>query len=954
MRDSPGSQDGARRKGEDLAEEALALAQKQTGGDFQEAIVRYKKSAGQFKIAGLPERAAETYVEIGGISFILSKYPQALDAYDAAIQLTGTDEMRCTILARMARTYSIMGRNFEAMRYSGEAVSLCEKLPDPKERAEAYEVRGEALYSSSDHSQAIEQFKLALTLFEKNDPGRALALLMLAEVRFEEGVKDEGVRLALEALQLWSSLGDEDGVAQARATLGIFSMTVGHFETARCYCEEAQKIFKKVGDEDHRAKALNTLGSTSMGMGEAESALKYWLQARAAYARLHDRLGEASAISATGKALVAMHRYQELPQLFQAELRLAKQAASKSMAASALADIAGIEGLNSQYQRAEGHYLQSVEIYHSLGLTSDEGDILALLAELYLKQSKYELAISSLERAFTIRERNKEVEDEARIRYDLAYVYRKMGRLENASAAIQPAIPIIEKQRSMIGKFDSRASYFAAVHNYYALHIDLLMHHHSGTDDEFAVHAFEASERSKVRSLIDWLVESDQALSCDAVWRREAEEALEAAPNARSLQGSEDQTLSPVTLRQAQALIRDDDAILLEYALGDENSYLWAVTENEILSYQLPNAKKLEYLVQRLRTAVTAKQPGGDESIDDHIKRMTKGEQDYKRYSWQLAQLLLGPVALRGKKRIIFVPEGPLQYVPFSALPLRDVHGKSSILADKHEVVILPSASALAAIRKAAKNRPRPSLPAAVFANPLFTGDRARAKRINAANRSAETPESTDCEKDIRRMLGPGPVPPLPEAHREAQAIEQYLAGRKKVFVAEHVQASLKTLLALDLGAYRLLVFATHTFLDGKRPEKSMILLSLVDESGTPQNGCVRLSEINKFKLSADLVVLSSCESALGKELSSEGIIGLPRSFLRAGARSIIATLWAVDDQATADLMTRFYYHLHLGESPASALRNSQLDVRHDKRWSNEYFWAAFVLQGDYRISSLN
>jgi CHAT domain-containing protein len=172
--------------------------------------------------------------------------------------------------------------------------------------------------------------------------------------------------------------------------------------------------------------------------------------------------------------------------------------------------------------------------------------------------------------------------------------------------------------------------------------------------------------------------------------------------------------------------------------------------------------------------------------------------------------------------------------------------------------------------------------------------------------------------------------------------------------VAEHVQASLKTLLALDLGAYRLLVFATHTFLDGKRPEKSMILLSLVDESGTLQNGCVRLNEINKFKLSADLVVLSSCESALGKELSSEGIIGLPRSFLRAGARSIIATLWAVDDQATADLMTRFYYHLHLGESPASALRNSQLDVRHDKRWPNEYFWAAFVLQGDYRISSLN
>jgi CHAT domain-containing protein/tetratricopeptide (TPR) repeat protein len=946
--DSQGGQETARRRAEELAQKALALSQKQTSGDFGAAIILFQESARQFQIAGLPERAAEIYLEIGGTSFILSRYPRALDAYRTGLQLTSADETRCRILARIARTYSIIGRNLEAMRYSGQAVSLCKKLPDPI-RAEAYEARGEALYSSSDHSQAIEQFKLALSLFEKNDEARALALLMLAEVRFEEGGKEEGVRLALEALQLWSSRGNDYGVAQARATLGIFSMTAGQFETARCHCEEAQKIFRKVGDEDHRAKALNTLGSTSMGMGDAEAALKYWRQTRTAYARLQDRLGEASAITAMGKALIAMHRYQELPQLFQAELRLARQAASKSMEASALADIAGIEELNSQYQRAESHYLQSVKLYQSLGLTSDEGDILTLLAELYIKHGKYESAISSLELASTIREKNNEVEDEARIGYDLAYSYRKLGRLEDASAAIQKAIPIIERQRSMIVKFDSRASYFAAVHNYYALHINLLMlHHRPRVQDEFAVTAFEASERSKVRSLIDWLVESDQGVSCNALWHRQADEAQRAAPAADSLPGSQGQALSSVTLAQAQALISGDDAILLEYALGDENSYLWAVTENEVRSYELPNAEKLKYLVQRLRKAVT------DKSSNDDIER-ARSEQDYTRYSRQLSQLLLGQVALGGKKRIIFVPEGALQYVPFSALPLRDAHGKSSILADKHEVVILPSASALAAIRKIAENRPRPSLPAAVFANPVFERDQARAQRTNTLNRTREVHEAVDCEKDLQRSRGSEHIPSLPESHREAQAVEQYLGGRgRKVFVAERYQASRKTLLALDLEAYRLLVFSTHTFLDVQHPEQSMILLSLMNQSGAPQNGCVRLSDINRLKLSADLVVLSSCESALGKELASEGIIGLPRSFLRAGARSIIATLWAVDDAATADLMTHFYHHLHLGESPASALRHSQREIRDDKRWSNEYFWAAFVLQGDYRISSLN
>ena len=957
MRANQGSQ-AARKKAEELEQEALALARKQTSADFRAAIILFQESARQFQIAGAPERAAEINLEIGGIAFILSRYLPALDAYRAGLQLTSTDETQCRILAGMARTYSMLGRHFEAMRYSGDAVSLCEKLSDSRAKAEAYETRGEVLYSSSDHSQAIEQFKLALALFEPAAPGRALALLMLAEATFEKGgeeEKKEGIRLALEALRLWSSQGDEYGIAQARATLGIFSMTAGQFETARCHCEEAQKTFAIVGDEDHRAKALNTLGSTSLAMGDAEAALKYWLLTRASYARLQDPLGEAAAITSIGKALVALHRNQELVQLFQAELRLAQKAANKSMQASALADIAGAEELNRQYQRAENHYLQSVEIYHSLGLPSDESDIFILLGEFYTRRGKYELAISSLERAFL--EKTDEVEDKARIQYDLAYAYRRLGRMEDASSAVQQAIPIIEKQRSMINKFDSRASYFAAVHNYYALHINLLMlRHRPHMQDEFAVRAFEASERSKVRSLIDWLVESDQGLSCDGLWRRQAEEIQGAAPTKSFLPGNEGQR-APVTLGQAQALIRGDNAILLEFALGDENSYVWAVTEDEIFSYELPNAKKLEHLVEYLREAVTARgrKPKPDESNDHELERLAKSEQDYKRYSWRLSQLLLSQVPLRGKKRIIFVPEGALQYVPFSALPLRDANnGRSSILADKHEVIILPSASALAAIRKVAENRPRPPLLAAVFADPVFERDDARAYRLNAPNRNPQI-EAIECEKDIQYSWGSGHIPRLAETHREAQAVDQYLGKTdKKVLVAEGYQASRKTLFPLDLGNYRLLIFATHSLLDGEHPEKSMILLSLLNDSGAPQNGCVRLSDINKLKLSADLVVLSSCESAVGKQLSSEGVIGLPRSFLRAGARSIIATLWEVDDYATADFMTRFYYHLHLGESPASALRNAQLDIRADKRWAKEYFWAGFFLQGDYRISSLN
>jgi CHAT domain-containing protein len=129
----------------------------------------------------------------------------------------------------------------------------------------------------------------------------------------------------------------------------------------------------------------------------------------------------------------------------------------------------------------------------------------------------------------------------------------------------------------------------------------------------------------------------------------------------------------------------------------------------------------------------------------------------------------------------------------------------------------------------------------------------------------------------------------------------------------------------------------------------SGLILSLVDRRGRRQDGYLRLGDIYKLKLSADLVVLSSCDSALGKDLESEGIIGLPRGFLYAGAKSVIASLWKVNDDATATLMSRLYARLKKGETPSSALRGAQLEMEKDEQWSNPYYWAAFVLQGEYR-----
>src|SRR5262249_732330 len=169
--------------------------------------------------------------------------------------------------------------------------------------------------------------------------------------------------------------------------------------------------------------------------------------------------------------------------------------------------------------------------------------------------------------------------------------------------------------------------------------------------------------------------------------------------------------------------VAGDDEVLLEYALGDEKSYFWVVRRGEISSYELPPAQRLAELAQGFRRAVTAQQPRAEESNSQYLERVRKAEGDYRRYAAALSRLLLGPVSLNAVKRVLIVAEGPLQYIPFAALSVPDGKGGKMVLAAGHEVVVLPSASALGALRKAVARRPPATLGAAVFADPVFERD---------------------------------------------------------------------------------------------------------------------------------------------------------------------------------------------------------------------------------------
>ena len=189
----------------------------------------------------------------------------------------------------------------------------------------------------------------------------------------------------------------------------------------------------------------------------------------------------------------------------------------------------------------------------------------------------------------------------------------------------------------------------------------------------------------------------------------------------------------------------------------------------------------------------------------------------------------------------------------------------------------------------------------------------------------------------------------LPFSRAEAQAVASQVP-QASLLQATDFDATLALATSGRLNGYRIVHFATHGLINTSRPELSGLALSLVDRDGRSRDGFLRLNTIYNLRLSADLVVLSACQTALGKEVAGEGLVGLTRGFMYAGTRRVIASLWQVSDVATAELMKKFYAFMLQRRLPApAALRSAQLEMAKDPRWSSPYFWAGFVLQGDWK-----
>lgn len=854
----------------------------------------------------------------------------------------------------------------QAVVQFGQALPIWRELGDQREEARALLALSDIQGGLADNKKRIDLAGQALELFRvtNNGSGEAAALTEIGQA-YAYLSQPLRAREQLErAVTIYQAAGDTWGQAEALNNLAITYSESNELQQSTEYYGKALQLYLIAGDRSSAAFALNNMAADYSDLGETKMALEQNLRALAIFRELGNRRGQAFTFYLIGGAYLDLHEPRKAVEAYKQAVTLRRAVGDKRGEGMALNNL-GLTYLELGEPRpALDCFTESLALKHELGDRVSEAMTLGNIGRAYLALGDPKKAVELMEQALPQVERNR---DEVSLLVHLAQAQRALGNLEAARGRIEAAVRLTESVRSSVAEQSLRTSYFATARGRYDLLINILIALDRQRPAEgLAAQALEVSERARARGLLDLLDEKrvDIRQGIDpALLDREsslrsqltnkvahqirllsgkhtAQEAESAVSEIRALTADYEKALAdvraasphyadlvrpqPLTISEIQHQVLDPDTVLLEYALCEEHSFVWLVTVNSVTAYRLPKRAEIEAAVRRAYAELSA----------NNLPARTEATR-------ALSRMILAPVGGLGNKRIVVVAEGALQYIPFGALP----DSRGQLLIAEHEIVTLPSASTLAVVRREMEGgKPAPKT-LAVLADPVFDSNDSRV--THAPTTPGPNPAADRLERSVKDT-GLSHLDRLASSRREADTIVA-LAGEHESWKALDFDASRANATGPELGHFRIVHFATHGLLDSQHPELSGIVLSMVDRQGLPQDGFLQAHEVYNLKLNADLVVLSACQTALGRDVRGEGLIGLTRGFMYAGAPRVVASLWRVPDVATMELMKRFYRAMLAdGQPPAAALRSAQVSMAKERRWT-PYHWAGFTLQGEWK-----
>lgn len=986
--------------------------------DNQRALRLLQQSLKIFKSVGDRRGEAIALSDLGSVYSDLGNNPKGLRYLNEAILINievGDRLGEAETLVIIGVTYDSLGQELKALDYFNRSLSIRRSVGDRRGEADTLTQVGLVYYNLDQDRKALDYYAQASRLRQSlHDQWReAETLNDIASTYDTMGEKEKAFEYLNKALPLKRATGNTRGEAVTLSNMGSLSFGLGEWQDASDQYKAALIIDRTIGERKEESITLSRIGMLYDALGERQTALGYFGDALSIARHSGYRTLEGTILNNMGLVFYELDDHPQALAYLDLSLHIRRTVGDRVGEAATLCNIGKVYDASGEQRRALDFFNQGLSVARAAENRQWEAAALNGIGSVYSTFGDSRNALGHFHQALTLSETLGDKRAEASIRYGMARTERENGKLTNALDQMEAVLEIVESLRTQIISPQLRASYFASVREYYEFYIDLLMQlHQLYPVDGYDRKAFEASERSRARSLLETLQEAradirqgiDQKLlerehslqqlldgktnrqmqllanksseQQAAAVTKEIEELLsayqevEAQIRATSPRYAALTQPEPSTLAEIQKWLLDPDTMLLEYSLGNRSSYLWVVTSTSLTSFRLAKRSDIQAAARQVYELLTAPNRLERHKRAQREKDQLKPVPKYQEKSIELSRMILEPVAglIRGK-RLLVVADGALQYVPFAILTSPNVDDTTKTfvpLIAQHEIINLPSASIIGLLRQQLRERSSPPKAVAVIADPVFDSSDPRVtlkKRLDREGKKARTERQTApplaaalMRSRLTRSIGEvgmkGERVHLPRLVFTRQEAISIMAATPtgEGMKALDFQASRATATGADLARYRIVHFATHGLLDSEHPELSGLILSLVDEAGNPENGFLDLHDVYNLNLPAELVVLSACETGLGKEVNGEGLIGLTRGFMYAGAPRVVASLWKVDDRSTGELMAHFYKGmLREGLRPAAALRQAQVEMWKQERWADPYYWAAFTIQGEWK-----
>ncbi len=969
--------------------------------DFEKAHQHYSKALFIAKevLHDEHEQATTTYNLAVLYDYLKGNSPKAINLYNQAINLFEKEKQfkLCGIICnKLAGIYLKENNTEKLLETYDKQKDFYSLYDDNKQVANTLSAKADAYKLLYDKNNALATYDEALKLYkqlnDKDSEGTILNNIADLYQTFGENYKAlDYYKQALLVLPSQSKL--------RPLLLGNIGLTYSYildFEKAILFLNDSLNSYDKIlsvnpSDQNlifNIAIVKSNLATVYSDLGDDEKSLYYYSEILETFKVLGKKNNEAITLNNIAASYLKLNDIEKAKELYSASLKVFKELNNKKGHSVSLTKLGDIELKSGNYQSAILLLKEALSLRQSIADKVGEVYTRNLLGKCFQALKNETDALSNYNQALALSRELSDKASELITLYNLACFEQSRNNLSLAIDFIESAIQIIESTRAKLFNKDFQSSFFASNQKCYSLYIDLLMSLHiKNLQAGYNSQAFEISEKARARTLLDLLkninaqtytgvnpelvkeqLELENQVSSLAEKivktknRNHTEKELDSlekafAQSTAKLKILETEIASknpnyknltkptPLTLKQIQEKILDSDTLLVQYSLGENSSYVWVINDKELFSYHLPKRQEIEILSDKIYSLLTARNSQEDfETIKEKLIRVKQAEESYLKWSFELSKIIINPLEkhLKNKKRLLFCVEGKLNFIPFAALPLTT---NSTSLITNYEISSSPSVSTISLLREQLelKENNLSKSKILVVADPIFTSEDSRiTKSINNDHQNLN--EQSVNLLGVRGNLN---FDRLPFTRKEAEGIKTVFDGQVTELLDQN--ADKENIKHSDLTLYGALHFATHAITDNEYPEFSSIVLSLVDEKGQTKPGFLTTSDIFKLKTSAQVVILSACSTALGKEKQGEGVIGLTRAFMYSGTPRVISTLWNINDEATAEFMISFYQYLKKGMSPNTALREAQLAALKQDKLKSPYYWGAFILQGEFK-----